>query len=206
MPATVALSACWLSVDLSWLGSSSSIDMKLLLSVQSKSFPSISNKARGTKVAANMPLSSSILDLSEPQSSYRHIVKVIPFISTIFSASLCFTGFREFYQVFNSTFFILPQREIDFCRVDAFIIKSCVFLLANLTLAAYVFCYFWQHDDFRDDIDQLFVIVCHRIQKGFDHNFQCHYVFSCQVQTANNRLWCMLRDVVGVCHLVCIFS
>src|SRR6218665_3832023 len=111
MPATVALSACWLSVDLSWLGSWSSIDMKLLFSVQRKNFPSISNKARGTKVAANMPLSSSILDLSEPRSSYRHIVKVIlHFHIAILSASLCFTGFREFYQVFNSTFFILAQR------------------------------------------------------------------------------------------------
>jgi len=204
MPATVALSACWLSVDLSWLGSSSSIDMKLLLSVQSKSFPSISNKARGTKVAANMPLSSSILDLSEPQSSYRHIVKVILHFHNLVGELVLhwFPGILPGFQ-FN---LLHSCPEIDFCRVDAFIIKSCVFLLVNLTLAAYVFCYFWQHDDFRDDIDQLFVIVCHRIQKGFDHNFQCHYVFSCQVQTANNRSWCMLRDVVGVCHLVCIFS
>src|SRR6218665_3203859 len=30
--------------------------------------------------------------------------------------------------------------------------------------------------------------------------------FSYLVQTANNRSWCMLHDVVGVCHLVCIFS
>src|SRR6218665_2443739 len=109
MPATVALSACWLSVDLSWLGSSSSIDMKLLLSVQSKSFPSISNKARGTKVAANMPLSSSILDLSEPQSSYGHIVKIILHFHNLVG-ELMLHWFREFYQVFNSTFFILAQR------------------------------------------------------------------------------------------------
>src|SRR6218665_2081939 len=58
MPATVARSACWLSLDLSWLGSSSSIDMKLLLSVQSKSFPSMANKARGTKVSSCCQLAS----------------------------------------------------------------------------------------------------------------------------------------------------
>src|SRR6218665_575469 len=30
--------------------------------------------------------------------------------------------------------------------------------------------------------------------------------FSCLVQTANDRSWCMLGDVVGSCHLICIFS
>src|SRR6218665_3959167 len=87
--------------------------------------------------AANWPLSSLILDVSEPHSSYGHIVKVILHFHNLVSELVLhwfpstFPGFR-----FN---FLHSCPEIDFCHIDAFIIKSCVFLLVNLILAAYVF-------------------------------------------------------------------
>src|SRR6218665_2233950 len=110
----------------------------------------------------------------EPQSSYGHIVKVILHFHSLVGELMLhwfpsnFPGFR-----FN---FLHSCPEIDFCHVDSFITKSCVFLLVNLILAAYVF--------FTCGSMTTFVMIlinssssCHMIQTGFDHIFQFHYVF-----------------------------
>src|SRR6218665_927113 len=113
---------------------------------------------------------------------------------------------------FPSTFpgfqfiFLHSCPEIDLCRVDAFIIKSCVFLLDNLILAAYIVFTCLSMTTFvmiLINSSSSCVIGC---KKDLITFFNFTIFFSCLVQTANNRSWCMLRDVVGVCHLVCIFS
>src|SRR6218665_4088590 len=139
MPATVARSACWLSLDLSWLGSSSSIDMKLLLSVQSKRFPSMANKARGTKVSSCCQLASFKFNYGRERATIviRHIVKVILHFYNLVG-ELVLHWFPSTFPGFRFPF-LHSCPEIDFCHDDSFIIKSCVFLLVNLILAAYVF-------------------------------------------------------------------
>src|SRR6218665_1465356 len=99
-------------VDLSWLGSSSSINLKLLLSVQDKSFPSVANKARGTKINLCCQLASIKFNSGREQATLimRENSERSYFISAILSACLCFTGFRALFQVFSSTFFTLAQR------------------------------------------------------------------------------------------------
>src|SRR6218665_3385542 len=87
--------------------------------------------------AANWPLSSLILDVSEPHSSYGHIVKVIHHFHNLVS-ELVLHWFPSTFPGFQFNF-LHSCPEIDFCRVDAFIIKSCVFLLVNLISAACVF-------------------------------------------------------------------
>src|SRR6218665_3862504 len=112
MPASVELFECSLSVDLFWLDSSSRIDMKLLLSVQDKSFPSVANDARGTKINSCCQLASIKFNSGRERATLimRENSERSYFISAILSASLCFTGLRALFQVFSSTFFTLAQR------------------------------------------------------------------------------------------------
>src|SRR6218665_3362001 len=128
MPATVALSACWLSVDLSWLGSSSSIDMKLLLSVQGKSFPSMANKARGTKVNSCCQLASFKFNSGRERATIvirAHCEGHPSFPQTNLVDELVLHWFPRTFPGFRFNF-LHSCSEIDFCRVDAFIIKSCL--------------------------------------------------------------------------------
>src|SRR6218665_3276511 len=154
--------------------------------------------------AANWPLSSLILDVSEPHSSYGHIVKVILHFHNIVGElvlhwfSSTFPGFQ-----FN---FLQSCSEIHFCRVDAFIIKSCVFLLANLILAAYVVFTCLSMTTFVMILINSSSSCVIGFKKDLITFFNFTMFFSCLVQTDNNRSWRMLRDVLGVCHLVCIFS
>src|SRR6218665_1429039 len=74
----------------------------------------------------------------EPQSSFGHIVKVILHFHNL--GELVLHWFPSTFSAFRFNF-LHSCPEIDHCRVDAFIIKSCVFLLVNLILTAYVvFC------------------------------------------------------------------
>ena len=59
-PATVELSACWLSVEMSWLGSSSSIDMSCSCLCKLKAFPELQTRLEEQKWtrATGWPLSS----------------------------------------------------------------------------------------------------------------------------------------------------
>src|SRR6218665_2340088 len=116
--------------------------MKLLLSVQSKSFPSMANKARGTKVSSCCQLASFKFNYGRERATI--VIRAHCEGHPSFPQS-CRRAFASLLHWFPSNFpgfrfnFLHSCPEIDFCHVDSFIIKSCVFLLVNLILAAYVF-------------------------------------------------------------------
>src|SRR6218665_3190772 len=152
--------------------------MKLLLSVKGKSFPSMANKARGTQVNSCCQLASFKFNSGRERATLvirAHCEGHPSFPQSCQRACASLHGFRALFQAFGSTFFTLAQRLTSVVLTRSS--SKAVYFCWSISSRLHMYFYLWQHDDFRDDIDQLFVIVCHRIQKVFDHIFQFHYVF-----------------------------